>query len=135
LRRSPGIEGLSLHSRLTGTGHHLLLFAGPGTDVVSREGVEEAARVLAHELGDVMEVKVIVGGGGAGHGVDHGACLDDTGELHRRYGLTGPGCYLVRPDGHIAFRSSGTDLGALAAYLRRTFLAPEPATPVPGPGR
>src|SRR4029453_17474931 len=29
--------------------------------------------------------------------------LDEDGSMHRRYGLTGPGCYLLRPDGHARF--------------------------------
>jgi hypothetical protein len=47
------------------------------------------------------------------------AGVDEQGLLHRAYGLEGPGCYLVRPDGYIAFRRPGTDLGALTSYLRR----------------
>ncbi|MGH8775013.1 MAG: FAD-dependent monooxygenase [Jiangellaceae bacterium] len=49
-----------------------------------------------------------------------GALHDDTGEALSRLGLTGSheAHYLIRPDGHIAFRA-GSDLAGLRAYLDR----------------
>lgn len=44
--------------------------------------------------------------------------------------------YLVRPDGHIAFRCAGRDLASIARYLRRWFGTMEPGYSLaldPGP--
>jgi hypothetical protein len=45
---------------------------------------------------------------------------DEWGDAHRRYGAQrGGAIYLVRPDGHIAFRGGASDADALAAMLAR----------------
>ena len=46
-------------------------------------------------------------------------CVDHGGLAHARHGLTGAGLYLVRPDGHVAFRAPSLDAAPLAAYLDR----------------
>ena len=54
-------------------------------------------------------------------------CHDPDGKVLHRLGL-GPGDaahYLVRPDGHIGYRSSGTDLAGLDGYLRHWLSPPE----------
>ena len=60
--------------------------------------------------------------GGTRHGLVHVHRIVDTEEqARRRLGLT-PGRaahYLVRPDGHIAYRAAGTDLDGLNVYLDR----------------
>jgi 2-polyprenyl-6-methoxyphenol hydroxylase-like FAD-dependent oxidoreductase len=42
---------------------------------------------------------------------------DATGEAFSRLGVRRAAQYLVRPDGHVAFRSAGTDLTGLESYL------------------
>jgi hypothetical protein len=56
-----------------------------------------------------------------------GALQDHDGRALRRLGLraTDAAVYLIRPDGHIGFRSGGADLAGLTAYLRRW--VPDPA--------
>jgi hypothetical protein len=49
------------------------------------------------------------------------ALVDVNGEAFTRLGVDGSAIYLVRPDGHVAFRSGGTDLHGVAAYLSRWF--------------
>lgn len=44
---------------------------------------------------------------------------DPTGEALSRLGVRRAAQYLVRPDGHVAFRSAGTDLTGLESYLAR----------------
>lgn len=39
-------------------------------------------------------------------------------DLHATYGLTGPGVYAIRPDGHVGFRSSGARVDPLIAWWR-----------------
>ena len=47
-----------------------------------------------------------------------GLVQDDTGETFFRLGVADSAQYLLRPDGHIAFRCAGADLSGLSAYLR-----------------
>jgi 2-polyprenyl-6-methoxyphenol hydroxylase-like FAD-dependent oxidoreductase len=46
-----------------------------------------------------------------------GVLADDAGEALQRLGVRSVAQYLVRPDGHVAFRCGGTDLGGVVAYL------------------
>jgi hypothetical protein len=49
------------------------------------------------------------------------ALVDHDGEALTRLGVEDTGQYLVRPDGHVAFRCAGTNLGGMTAYLQRWF--------------
>jgi hypothetical protein len=62
--------------------------------------------------------------------VTRNALQDASGEALRRLGVSGVAQFLVRPDGHVAFRSASTDLEPLSEYLNRWY--PRPAVgPVP----
>lgn len=52
-----------------------------------------------------------------GEGLIH----DQTGDLHRRLAADRPCVCLIRPDGHLAFRSSGLSLERSATYLKGIF--------------
>jgi 2-polyprenyl-6-methoxyphenol hydroxylase-like FAD-dependent oxidoreductase len=56
-----------------------------------------------------------------------GALHDPDGEAMVRLGVTDTGHYLVRPDGHIGYRSGGTDLDGLQRYLARWLPNPMPS--------
>jgi 2-polyprenyl-6-methoxyphenol hydroxylase-like FAD-dependent oxidoreductase len=47
--------------------------------------------------------------------------LDATGEAFRRLGVRGSAQFLIRPDGHVAFRCEGRDVDSLQAYLAEWF--------------
>ena len=51
------------------------------------------------------------------------ALVDSSGEALSRLGVDRHATYLIRPDGHVAFRSGGTDLRGAAAYLAQWFTA------------
>lgn len=51
--------------------------------------------------------------------------VDRTNEVFGRLGVRGSAQYLIRPDGHVAFRCAGNDLAVLEAYLAEWF----PRTP------
>jgi 2-polyprenyl-6-methoxyphenol hydroxylase-like FAD-dependent oxidoreductase len=115
---------VSLFSRLRGTPHHLLLFAGRGVQapasdaelrnlLVGYEGMIQPHQIFAEDRGQI--------------GSEAPAYVDESGLVHGRYGLTGAGCYLIRPDGYVAFRAPGSNLRQIRAYLRRTFLSPVPS--------
>jgi 2-polyprenyl-6-methoxyphenol hydroxylase-like FAD-dependent oxidoreductase len=50
-----------------------------------------------------------------------GFLMDREHYLHEKYGVTSPCLYLLRPDGHIAFRGRIDDAENLSAYLARVF--------------
>jgi hypothetical protein len=80
----------------------------------------EVARTLGGKA-DLVTPMVVLGAAAAGPvpSTLTLAGVDEQEFLHRAYGLQGPGCYLVRPDGYVAFRSPGTELEALGRYLER----------------
>jgi 2-polyprenyl-6-methoxyphenol hydroxylase-like FAD-dependent oxidoreductase len=47
----------------------------------------------------------------------HGALVDPSGDAFTRLGVERNAAYLIRPDGHVAFRAGGTDLRGQAAYV------------------
>jgi FAD binding domain len=49
----------------------------------------------------------------------HGTLHDLHGQAFERLGIDRAAHYLVRPDGHIGYRSGGTDLGGVRRYLAR----------------
>jgi 2-polyprenyl-6-methoxyphenol hydroxylase-like FAD-dependent oxidoreductase len=56
-----------------------------------------------------------------------GALHDLDGQAFRRLGVTDTALYLIRPDGHIGYRSAGTDLDGLQNYLARWLPNPIPS--------
>jgi len=55
-----------------------------------------------------------------------GVLVDERDEALARLGVREAAQYLVRPDGHVAFRCAGRELGALARYLAASFRPPAP---------
>jgi 2-polyprenyl-6-methoxyphenol hydroxylase-like FAD-dependent oxidoreductase len=109
----------TLFSRLDEVPHHLLLFGGRGD---FREEVSE----LIAEYGGGIQPHLIFAGDPGEVGAEIPAYVDETGTLRERYGIAGTGYYLIRPDGYVAFRAPGADLGPLRAYLKRVFLTTAP---------
>ncbi len=113
--RAPGLGPYRGHllRQLTGSGWWLLGFCGEGPQAL------DAARWQVRLRGAIGDRPFIT---------PRLVSVDDTpdgvhdpeGQLHRRYGLTGPGLYLIRPDGHIAFRSPGPGVDAVCAWLDET---------------
>ena len=55
-----------------------------------------------------------------------GVLIDSTGEAFNRLGVDQSATYVIRPDGHVAFRCGGADLGGPGAYLAKWFPAGGP---------
>ena len=99
-------EARSLHGAVSAPGFHLLL-CGPaaawpaaGAEFEDRwRGLVTVHRVTRDDVPGVLH--------------------DHTGVVRRRLGLHDPSVvhYLVRPDGHIGYRSGGTNLSGVHAYL------------------
>ena len=47
--------------------------------------------------------------------------VDEKGTALATLGVDGTAHYLIRPDGHVAFRCAGTDLSGVRDYLHRWF--------------
>ncbi|MQA96639.1 MAG: monooxygenase [Streptosporangiales bacterium] len=93
----------TIQAELTGPYLHLLLCgdAGPARD----------AEALAARYRGVLRVHRLT------RDAVPGALRDAGGHLLRRLGTGGRGVYLIRPDGHVAYRCAGDDLTGAAEYL------------------
>ena len=99
-------EARTLHGAVSAPGFHLLL-CGPA------EAWPAAGAALEDRWRGLVTVHLVT------RDDIPGALCDHTGEVWRRLGLRDPSVvhYLVRPDGHIGYRSGGTDLSGVHAYL------------------
>lgn len=110
---------VSVFDALHGNSHHLLAFGGP--DSTDWAGLQSTVSSLAARAGDLLELHLIVGNRAVDPAAPDTVHADPSGTAHSRYALSGPGLYLVRPDGYIGFRSTTGSPEALEAYLQRTF--------------
>ena len=98
-----GRTATTLHAQLRGTTFHLVFFAG---------GQHSAAVLAATGEHDSRHLKLhVVSTAEAADGV---TLTDLGGGLHRRYGVSHAATYLIRPDGHIAFRAPRLESTAVA---------------------
>lgn len=92
--------------------HQLLVF--PSADA---NGLE-----LLAEFAGVPWLKVWLVGAMPGTVLSGAETLDDAGApMRERYGMKKGGCYLLRPDGHVAFRSTTLDAKPLRDFLRTAY--------------
>jgi hypothetical protein len=110
LRPTGDDRPVSLFSRLRRAQHHLLLFGG-----------EFELRDLLEEYEGLIEPSLILTRESTGTEAEVPLYIDESGLVHERDGVEDVGYYLIRPDGYVAFRAPGSDLGPLRAYFRRVF--------------
>ena len=94
--------GESIFSLLQGVDHHLLLFVGQEADSKAERARAEAT---LNDYGITTRVHVI--------DINEAA-------LRRAYGVNEPTAFLVRPDGHVAWRGAAS-LDRLASYLDKFY--------------
>lgn len=113
--RAPGAPLPHGHflSRLHGTGWWLLGFCGHGEAATDGERLRQR---LEGATADAPWIRTLLIECTPGSD-DDGRVHDPEGTLHERYGLRRPGLVLVRPDGHIAFRSAGVGVDPLCRWL------------------
>jgi 2-polyprenyl-6-methoxyphenol hydroxylase-like FAD-dependent oxidoreductase len=109
-----------LFDHLRGTSHVLLLFEGPEPGVEARATLDAIAARVATRPGPRIVPRLVAR-------VDRGpsaaaeVVMDRSGAVHDRYGASAPMLYLIRPDGHVGYRSQPPDRDRLDDYLARTF--------------
>jgi hypothetical protein len=103
---------LAYLQQVLGTPHMHLLLCGP-VAAWNREDV----MTLAQRFPDVLAINYLA------REHSNEALVDSSGEAFTRLGVHRNAMYLIRPDGHVAFRSGGTDLRGPAAYLAQWFTA------------
>ncbi|GCE14832.1 FAD-dependent monooxygenase [Tengunoibacter tsumagoiensis] len=95
--------GTSLFSKLENLDHHLLLFWGRGPQ---SEQQEMQVQSLLHAYKLPIHLHTIA---------------SENKSLHEIYDVNEPGLFLIRPDGHIAYRSSLENIAGLRSYLDSLF--------------
>jgi len=113
----PDRKPTRLAKHLSSERHTLLIFAGLGTVSTLQERLTTMARQIIADYGSKIEVIRI-----ASHSNWRDAdILDPSGAAHRCFGATSPILVLVRPDGHIAFRSQPPDREVLSTFLAGSY--------------
>ncbi len=95
-------SGESIFSHLCGVDHHLLLFVGRGADVKAEQARAEAT---LDDYNLTTRVHVINASESA---------------LRETYGVSKPGAFLIRPDGHVAWRGAAS-LSDLTPYMDKFY--------------
>ncbi len=100
--------GQSIFTLLRDLDHHLFLFAGskPGSTLTDLRVLEEHVRSLLDAYTVPIHLHLVSG---------------ENPSLHRLYGVYEPGVFLIRPDGHIAYRGRAEDEADLKSYLDGLF--------------
>jgi 2-polyprenyl-6-methoxyphenol hydroxylase-like FAD-dependent oxidoreductase len=112
----------TLFSLMTEPSHHLLVFVAPGTNSEALARLTTQLNALRERHRSRLEFAAIVASG-----TDSGSSsvvVDADGTLRLRYGVSRGACYLIRPDGYVAFRCLGNELAPVENDLRRRFDGP-----------
>jgi 2-polyprenyl-6-methoxyphenol hydroxylase-like FAD-dependent oxidoreductase len=114
---------------LTGSSHHLFVFAGDHASYETLSVLAALRRDLAAVYPELIQVHTFLR---APSPLIQDAILDSDGHVHRDYGADGPSLYLIRPDRYIAYRSAPPDDAALHRFLRAAYgFRPKPAEVLP----
>lgn len=122
--RAPDASGLrspdepdqrSLHELLSmEKGFVLLLFSGMSISEQRLESLLAEARSLEDRFPGLVRAYLIQP---PGIGSKTFRWIDENQEAHRRYGAHSEGCYLIRPDGYISFRSQPALVDGIRTHL------------------
>jgi 3-(3-hydroxy-phenyl)propionate hydroxylase len=123
--RMPSRETARLFDVLRDPRWALLLFAGVPPTEHSITALERISAPLAKRYGARVAIHLVLCETPPVPVHENWAAdflMDREHYLHEKYGVTGPCLYLLRPDGHIAFRGRLDDAEKVGAYLERVFV-------------
>lgn len=113
----------TLHELLYGTRHTLLLFDGAAPTPSGYETMRSIARQVRERYGRYVAAHVVVPDALAPPALEgESVILDPHSTLHARYGAGAECLYVIRPDGHVGYRSQPADPKGLMDWLVRTFV-------------
>ncbi len=122
--RMPSRETAQLFDVLRDPRWTLLLFAGTTPTEHSVTALERISAPLAKTYGTRVAAYLVLAEQPPVPVHENWAAdflMDREHYLHEKYGVTSPCLYLLRPDGHIAFRGRLDDAEKLSAYFERIF--------------
>jgi hypothetical protein len=124
VRIAPEEEGSPrLHALFFHLGHTLLLFDGAAHTEEGYRNLASIADRVKERYGDLVRPHLVVPLPARPGALtwDGPVLLDPAGAVHQRYGARSECLYLVRPDGHVAYRAQPANGDRLMAYLDRIF--------------
>jgi hypothetical protein len=109
---------------LLGSSHVLLLFDGRAATEEGWRNLERIGAEVARRFGDEVRAHVVTpyARQPAGLRWEGSLILDESFELHHRYGAGAECLYLFRPDGYVGFRAQRAEAEPLLAHLARVLV-------------
>jgi len=114
----------TLHGLLRGGRHVALLFDGVADTDPGYENLAAIADAIEARHGQVVTPYIIIPRREAPVMLGARRTIPDPlGAAHARYGAASECLYIIRPDGHVGFRSQPADAAALDAWLAKVFVS------------
>jgi 2-polyprenyl-6-methoxyphenol hydroxylase-like FAD-dependent oxidoreductase len=120
-RRGVGYP-LRLRDLTRGTRHTLLVYADRSADEAAVTAVEALCADVRAQASGEIDVYLLASPDARLPSMLNPPVVRDTGgQFRAAYGVSGTALYLVRPDGHVGFRSQPIDADVLRSHLRLVF--------------
>ncbi|MCI4065670.1 FAD-dependent oxidoreductase [Micromonospora sp. R77] len=122
LRRRGVRHPLRLPDLTAGTGHTLLIYADGSADAAALASIGTLCADVRRWTAGQIDVYLLLDPAAPEPALfDPPVVRDADGEFRAAYGVTGSALYLIRPDGHVGFRSRPIDADALGKNLQLVF--------------
>ena len=116
-------DGATVHGLLPGRHHTLLLFDGAASTPAGYQNLADIARFATQRYQGLLEPWIIVPGENVPDELeDLPVLIDRERHVHERYGAASECLFVLRPDGHVGFRSQPASEETLTRWLELVFL-------------